>query len=96
MTQNDLPQVRIEHQILANQYPILLQLAIEGHGIVLAWRYMIDACLQAGLLVRVCGASATLGGGYYAVWPRERIERAAARSFRHWLVQESSGSGSAQ
>jgi len=90
MTQNDLPEVRVEHQILANQYPILLQLAMEGHGIVLAWRHMIDACLHAGLLVPACAASASLGGGYYAVWPRERIEHAAARSFRNWLTEESS------
>jgi DNA-binding transcriptional LysR family regulator len=89
MAQNDLGDARIEHQILSNQYPILLQLAMEGHGIVLAWRHMIDACMHAGLLVRACEASASLGGGYYAVWPRDRIEHAAARSFRNWLVEES-------
>jgi len=89
MAQNDLGDARIERQILANQYPILLQLAIEGHGIVLAWRHMIDACMREGLLVRACEASASLGGGYYAVWPRDRIEHAAARSFRNWLVEES-------
>ena len=91
MAQNDLGDARIERQILANQYPILLQLAIEGHGIVLAWRHMIDACMREGLLVRACEASASLGGGYYAVWPRDRIEHAAARSFRNWLVEESAG-----
>jgi len=92
MAQNDLADVRIEHQILSNQYPILLQLAMEGHGIVLAWRHMIDACMREGLLVRACEASASLGGGYYAVWPRDRIEHAAARSFRNWLVEESAAS----
>ena len=89
MAQNSVADARIQHQILSNQYPILLQLAMEGHGIVLAWRHMIDACLREGLLVRACAASASLGGGYYAVWPRDRIEHAAARSFRNWLVEES-------
>lgn len=89
LAHNGMPDARIERQILSNQYPILLQLAMEGHGIVLAWRHMIDACMQAGLLVRACQASASLGGGYYAVWPRDRIEHAAARSFRSWLVAES-------
>jgi DNA-binding transcriptional LysR family regulator len=75
-----------------NQYPVLLQLAMEGQGIVLAWRHMIDACMQQGLLVRACEANASLGGGYYAVWPRDRIEHAAARAFRSWLVAESEAS----
>ncbi|MBP0598584.1 LysR family transcriptional regulator [Herbaspirillum sp. LeCh32-8] len=87
--QNGMADVRIEHPILSNQYPVLLQLALEGHGIVLAWRHMIDACINQGLLVRACEASARLGGGYYAVWPRDRIEHSAARSFRTWLVAES-------
>lgn len=86
---NGVAEPRIENTILSNQYPILLQLAMEGHGIVLAWRHMIDACMRAGLLVRACAASASLGGGYYAVWPRDRIEHAAARRFRNWLVAES-------
>ena len=90
MTQNGLPEGRIAHQILANQYPILIQLAIQGHGIVLGWRNMIDPCLREGLLVPACHASASLGGGYYAVWPRERVEHAAARSFRNWLVEQAS------
>jgi hypothetical protein len=63
---------------------------MEGQGIVLAWRHMIDACMQQGLLVRACEANASLGGGYYAVWPRDRIEHAAARAFRSWLVAERS------
>ena len=92
MAHNGMPDVRIEHQILSNQYPVLLQLAMEGQGIVLAWRHMIDACMEQGLLVRACEASASLGGGYYAVWPRDRIEHAAARAFRSWLVAESEAS----
>lgn len=87
--QNGLRNARPQRHLVANQYPILLQLAIEGHGVVLAWRHMIDACLREGLLVQACDARASLGGGYYAVWPRDRAEPAAARTFRHWLIQQS-------
>jgi len=90
LAQNGHADARIEHKLMANQYPILLQLAMEGQGIVLAWRHMIDACLQAGLLVRACDASASLGGGYYAVWPQDRVEPTVVRTFRSWLMQESS------
>ena len=90
LAQNGQAEARLEHMLVANQYPILLQLAMEGQGIVLAWRHMIDACLREGLLVPACDASASLGGGYYAVWPQNRLEPAVARTFRNWLVQESS------
>lgn len=88
LAQNGLPDARMRQTVSANQYPILVQLAIEGHGIVLAWRHMIDDCLRAGLLVPACETSASLGGGYYAVWPRDRVEPAGARAFRNWLVQQ--------
>lgn len=82
-------QTRFERELVANTYPVLVQMAIEGQGIVLAWRHMIDRCLDAGLLVQACQASASLGGGYYVVWPRDRAEPAAARVFRQWLIDES-------
>lgn len=86
---NGLRETRFERELVANTYPVLVQMAIEGQGIVLGWRYMIDRCLAAGLLVRACDASASLGGGYYVAWPRDRAEPAAARAFRQWLIEES-------
>ncbi len=85
LTRNGLRDPRIEHELVVNAYPVLVQMAIEGQGIVLGWRHMIDNCLDSGVLVRACDASASLGGGYYAAWPRDRVEPAAARSFRNWL-----------
>ncbi|GAB7541791.1 LysR substrate-binding domain-containing protein [Cupriavidus sp. 8B] len=92
LAHNGLADARPPHKLVANQYPILLQLAMEGQGIALGWRHMIDRCLQEGLLVRACEASASLGGGYYAVWPQDRAEAAAARTFRNWLAQQSAES----
>lgn len=92
LAHNGLADARPPHKLVANQYPILLQLAIEGQGIALGWRHMIDRCLQEGLLVRACEASTSLGGGYYAVWPQDRAEAAAARTFRNWLAQQSAES----
>ncbi|MGO4302398.1 MULTISPECIES: LysR substrate-binding domain-containing protein [unclassified Cupriavidus] len=86
---NGLRDARIAHELVINAYPVLVQMAIEGQGIVLGWRHMIDRCIETGVLVRACDASASLGGGYYAVWPSDRAEPAAARMFRNWLVDES-------
>lgn len=91
--QNGLPKVRLQHTLVCTAYPILVQLAMEGHGIALGWRHMIDDCLKAGSLVRACDASATLGGGYYALWHRDRVATTAARAFRGWLMQHSAKPG---
>ncbi|MGC7405458.1 LysR substrate-binding domain-containing protein [Pandoraea pneumonica] len=74
--------------VSANYYPLLVQMAIEGGGIVMGWRHMIDPCLDAGLLVKACDSHASLGGGYYLVWPAERHEHAAARIFRNWIYSQ--------
>ncbi len=89
LARNGVADARAPRKLVANQYPILLQLAMEGQGIALGWRHMIDRCLRERLLVRASEASATLGGGYYAVWPQARAEGAAARLFRNWLAQQS-------
>ncbi|CAG9176729.1 LysR substrate-binding domain-containing protein [Cupriavidus respiraculi] len=93
LAHNGVPDARSANAMVANQYPILLQLAMEGQGIALAWRHMIDACLREGLLVRACDAAASLGGGYYALWPQDRVETASARAFRNWLVRQSAAEG---
>lgn len=95
--QNGISTARFQTTLVANHYPLLIQLAIEGEGVVLGWRHMIDPCIKEGLLVRACEGSASLGGGYYAVWPSERAESTTSHTFRKWLMLESartSGNGS--
>lgn len=79
---------KFPRMVSANYYPLLVQMAIEGGGLVMGWRHMIDPCLDAGLLVPACDATASLGGGYYLVWPADRHEHAAARIFRNWIYAE--------
>ena len=57
-------------------------------GVSLGWRYMIDACIEAGLLVRVTDASASHGGGYYVISPNDRAQNHAARLFTRWLFEQ--------
>ncbi|WP_316877334.1 LysR substrate-binding domain-containing protein [Ralstonia edaphi] len=93
LTKNGLAKARLRHTLVSNSYPMLVQLAAEGHGIALGWRHMIDGCLEDGSLVRACEASATLGGGYYALWQRDRVETSVARTFRQWLLQQCGRTG---
>jgi len=74
--------------VTINRYAELVQMAILGQGVVLGWRYMIDACLTQGLLVRATSESVSPGGGYYSVSPNERSQNRAARLFTRWLFEQ--------
>lgn len=75
--------------VTANYYPLLVQMAIDGGGIVLGWRHMIDACIAQQLLVPACGEiTASLGGGYSLLWPTDRHEHYAARIFKRWVYAQ--------
>jgi len=72
----------------ANHYPQLVQLALLSQGVVLGWRYMIDEYLRDGRLLRVTDASASHGGGYFALTPNERMQNQASRLFSRWLWEQ--------
>lgn len=74
-------------KIIANSYPVLIELAVYGKGIALAWDRVIDPMLD-GPLVRASDADGTLGGAYHLTWPSERSESSAARRFRAWVEDQ--------
>ena len=87
--QNDIDRQKARPQdITINSYPQIVQMTILGQGVSLGWRYMIDACIEAGLLVRVTDASASHGGGYYVISPNDRAQNHAARLFTRWLFEQ--------
>lgn len=73
--------------ITATSYPLLVQLAVGGQGIILGWSQMIDSLVDSGQLVLACDASATYGGGYQLVWPTDRRDTPAVTTFREWLIR---------
>ncbi|MEM5399885.1 MULTISPECIES: LysR substrate-binding domain-containing protein [Paraburkholderia] len=85
---NGMTMPKTPQGITINHYPQLVQLAILGQGVALGWRYMIDACIEDGLLVRVGESSASHGGGYYVISPNERAQNQAARLFTRWLFEQ--------
>lgn len=77
----------IHQRLSVNHYPVLVDLAIAGHGIVLGWRPMIDRHLRSGALVRACNAQAgTAGCGYYLLNPAGQMPSRAARAFEKWMM----------
>jgi DNA-binding transcriptional LysR family regulator len=85
---NGVTMPKTPQGITINHYPQLVQMAILGQGVALGWRYMIDACIDDGLLVRVGASSASHGGGYYVISPNDRVQNQAARLFTRWLFEQ--------
>jgi LysR family transcriptional regulator, glycine cleavage system transcriptional activator len=78
--------LRPKQTITANSYPLLLNLALEGQGIILGWDQMVTPLVEAGRLVKASHATATFGGAYHLLWPAERRDTAAVQAFKQWIL----------
>lgn len=78
---------RPKKTITCNSYPLLLNLALRGQGIILGWDKMVTPLIDAGQLVRASAATATFGGAYHLLWPAERRDTTAVQVFRNWILE---------
>lgn len=77
----------IRQRLTVSHYPILVDLAVAGHGVVLGWKPMIDGHLSSGALVPACNDRVEGHGGYHLLWPSGRLPSRAARRFESWLYE---------
>ncbi len=75
------------HGIWINNYPLLLQTAVNNQGVALGWRHLVDDLLEQGLLVRPFETSLHTQRGYYMVVPTQRSLTREAQIFREWVLQ---------
>lgn len=62
--------------------------AIDGQGIALFFRHLIEADLAHGLLVTVLDHTIDTGNDYYLTVPANRAPRPAVRTFARWIMRE--------
>jgi DNA-binding transcriptional LysR family regulator len=74
--------------LVMNDYTLVIQAVMEGQGIALGWRHLVDRLIGSGLLLRVTDHVMTTGKGFHVVWPRTRDLTATARQVRDWLVAQ--------
>ena len=63
-----------------------LQAAIEGGGVVLGWRFLATADLEAGRVIAPFDLELPLGLGFYLVYPEGYAERPKVAAFQQWLL----------
>lgn len=89
LTENDV-NLPAEHLgMTINNYPLILQAAIDGHGIALGWKHLVDAHVEAGRLIRpLADAAVTTRFGYHLLSPQGRPTGTDAALFRDWLFTQ--------
>lgn len=73
-----------------NSYILATQAALEGQGVVLGWRRLIEPQLKRGDLVRAVPESVVPASGYDVILPSRLAKDAAVRAFQTWLAEEAS------
>ena len=71
-----------------DSYPIMIQAAIEGHGIAIGWRRTTETLLASGALVRPFAESVHLPDGLAVYQHQNGILRPKARKLLEWLQSE--------
>lgn len=71
-----------------DSYPIMIQAAIEGHGIAIGWRRTTEKLLASGALVRPFAESVHLPDGLAVYQHQNGILRPEARMLLDWLERE--------
>ena len=71
-----------------NNYSLLMQAAVNGQGLSLAWRYIVDDLLEKGQLVRPIDTSLQSDAGYYLITPVQPELPAEVSSCASWIVKE--------
>lgn len=71
-----------------NDYSVVLQAAIEGQGVAMGWRHLVQPLIAQGQLVRPLAQSVTTEQPIYIVASRRGKLRTEAVYLRDWLMEE--------
>jgi len=71
-----------------NSYILATQAALEGRGVVLGWRRLIEPQLRRGDLVRAVPEALVPDSGYDVILPNRLKDDPAVKAFRTWLARE--------
>ncbi|WP_421581345.1 LysR substrate-binding domain-containing protein [Shinella sp. M31] len=77
---------RLDPELSFNNYPLLVQAALSGQGVILAWGNVIDDLIASGGLVPMISGYTPANQSYYLVTNRRRAVREEARIFKKWLL----------
>lgn len=85
----ELPNITPRNRMNINNYPMLLQAAINGQGIALAWGALVDDYLQSGALIRPVEHVLSTPSNFCMLEPKDRGRvPESVKCFREWLLEQ--------
>ncbi|MBK0062337.1 MULTISPECIES: LysR substrate-binding domain-containing protein [unclassified Acinetobacter] len=86
------PMFKPKSRVNINNYPLLIQAAINGQGVALAWSSLVDEYLQNGALVRPVETVLRSNANFCMLEPSDRgMIPSSVKQFRHWLLGQLPG-----
>ena len=79
---------RAAKSLTFNDYSIVLQAALEGQGLALGWRHIVEPLIAQGRLVRPIAQTVTTDQPMYIVASRAGRARHDVMALKDWLVHE--------
>ena len=73
------------HGPVFNDSSLMLQAAVDGHGIALGRRMLVEDLLDQGLLVKLFDISVFIEEAFYVVFTKESLQRAEVAAFVNWV-----------
>ena len=87
LMKNNVNVTELDQAVLFNTYPLAVQAAVDGLGIVLGWGHLVDHLLDEGKLVRLLGnVDVRTDYGYYLLRPEDRAPFPEQDSVESWLL----------
>ena len=74
-----------DNRLVVNHYSMVIQAAIAGQGVALAWSGLVDNEIEQGLLLRPLSHSLKTGANFYLLRPPDKTLKPAAITFESWL-----------
>ncbi|KXZ69037.1 LysR substrate-binding domain-containing protein [Acinetobacter venetianus] len=86
------PEVKPKNRVNINNYPMLLQAAMNGQGVALAWGSLVDEYLDNGTLVRPVDTVLRTQANFCMLEPSDRgVIPSSVKQFRTWLLDQLPG-----
>lgn len=85
------PEISGAASLIFNTYALAIQAAVDGQGIALGWRHLVDDHLARGTLIRPLPNSIRTSSGYFLLQSQDSRLGPASRSVRDWLFTEARG-----
>ena len=85
-----------KHGPMFNDRSLMLQAAIDGHGVALGQRMLIEDLIEEGALVRLFDVSVLVESAFYVVFLKQSLQRAEIAAFVEWITSMTAADATAR